>query len=122
MGFDIVMMVMIMTTMMTFGLSVYACTTSTDVTYCGGLIYIFIFSFISFMYCMFQMSMGAETCGLGFICVGFAGFYIIYDVQLIMGGKRMALSVDDYVIAVIILYVDIIRLFLEILQMFGKKD
>merc|ERR1712151_1491673 len=111
-------MAMVVTAAMTIGLSLYACTTSVDVTICGGLIWILDFSSIGLSLCFFTMAIPMSTCGLGFVCVALSGFYIIYDTQLIMGGKRMELSIDDYVIAVMILYIDIIRLFLDILAMF----
>lgn len=47
--------------------------------------------------------------------------YILVDTHLIMGGKNKELSLDDYVLGSIILYVDIISLFLKILQILGKK-
>lgn len=48
-------------------------------------------------------------------------FYLIYDTQLIMGGKRYGLSLDDYVVAAIIIYLDIIMIFLYILSLLGGK-
>ena len=46
------------------------------------------------------------------------GLYIIYDTQLIAGGRKHELSLDDYVIGALILYIDIIMLFLELLRLF----
>ena len=45
--------------------------------------------------------------------------YLIYDTQLVAGGKRYELSMDDYVIAALIVYLDIIMIFLYLLQMLG---
>lgn len=49
--------------------------------------------------------------------------YIVWDTQMIVGGKhkKYQLSLDDYVIAAMILYSDIITIFLYILQLFGDK-
>lgn len=45
--------------------------------------------------------------------------YIVYDTQLIIGGEREEqFSVDDYVVAVLHLYLDIINLFVYILYLF----
>ena len=43
--------------------------------------------------------------------------YIIVDIQLIMTGKsrRIVCSVDDYALASLMLYLDIVKLFLEII-------
>ncbi|BAM39010.1 uncharacterized protein TOT_010000475 [Theileria orientalis strain Shintoku] len=57
--------------------------------------------------------------GLGTLLVC---FYIILDVQLIMGGKRKhQFSVDDYHFASIVLYSDIVTLFLRLLSLIGGK-
>lgn len=40
------------------------------------------------------------------------GLYIVYDTQLIIGTKNFKYSIDDYIIAALELYVDIIGLFI----------
>lgn len=47
--------------------------------------------------------------------------YILVDTHLILGGKNKQLSLDDYVRGSVILYVDIVNLFLKLLQILGKK-
>jgi len=46
--------------------------------------------------------------------------YLIYDTQLILGEFGRKISVDDYVFAAIALYLDIIRLFVYILNLVGR--
>jgi len=48
------------------------------------------------------------------------GFYLIYDVQLIAGGERFSLSLDDYIIGALVIYIDIIVLFLRILRILAE--
>ncbi|CAE7179868.1 Faim2 [Symbiodinium necroappetens] len=50
-------------------------------------------------------------------------FYIIFDTQLIVGGKhnKFRFSIDDYCMAAINIYVDIIQLFLFLLQLLGDR-
>jgi FtsH-binding integral membrane protein len=49
-------------------------------------------------------------------------FYIIYDTQLIIGGKHEnQFSVDEYVVAVISLYLDIMNVFLSLLDVLGER-
>ena len=43
-------------------------------------------------------------------------FYLIYDTQKIMGGKRVEIGIDDYILASYILYQDIIILFIKLLK------
>lgn len=47
--------------------------------------------------------------------------YLLIDIQLVMGGKRNNLTMDNYVMGAIIIYVDIVRLFVNILRILGKK-
>ncbi len=59
-----------------------------------------------------------------FIAVALTVVYTIYlliDIQLVMGGKRNKLSLDNYAMGAMIIYADIIRLFLNILRILGKK-
>ena len=40
--------------------------------------------------------------------------------QLVMGGKKYELSPEEYIFASLILYMDIIRIFLLLLAIFGR--
>jgi len=42
--------------------------------------------------------------------------YIIYDLQLIMGDKTLKISEEEFIFASLNLYVDIMRIFLELLK------
>lgn len=58
-------------------------------------------------------------CSLG---VMLFGIYLVVDTQLIVGGNRsFQLSNDDHVIGALILYIDIIQIFLYLLQLLSKK-
>jgi FtsH-binding integral membrane protein len=46
---------------------------------------------------------------------------LIIDTQLILGGKNKELTLDNYVLGAILLYIDIIGIFLEILKIIGKQ-
>ena len=39
-----------------------------------------------------------------------------------MGGKRYTIDIDDYIMAAMILYLDIINLFIEILKILEKVN
>ena len=50
------------------------------------------------------------------------GLYLVFDVQLLLGGGgRFALSPDDYVAGAISLYLDLVNLFLHLLRLFGTE-
>ena len=59
---------------------------------------------------------------LGYGCIGALIFslYIVYDTQLMMGGKhKYALSPEEYIFAALNIYLDIINLFRYILLIVG---
>ena len=48
--------------------------------------------------------------------------YLVYDILLISGGRYAQLSYDDYAIASIMLYIDIIGIFLYLLKLFRSNS
>lgn len=111
----------------TAAISVYAWTTKNDYTICGPMFLVFMFTacIVSLWILIFSL-----TGAIGFrtghmILAGFAviifSFYLLFDTQLIMGGKRYEIEIDDYILAAIILYSDIITIFLYMLRIFGGK-
>ena len=49
-------------------------------------------------------------------------FYLIFDTQLMMGGKhKYSISPEEYIVAALNLYLDIINLLLYILMIVGGK-
>lgn len=87
-----------------------------------GCCYIFGFALIAILIPMIIMSWFfmnqfmyiVITAGL----VLLAAFYIVWDTRMIM--ERF--GYDDYIIAAIILYVDIINLFLKVLALMGNQN
>jgi FtsH-binding integral membrane protein len=109
-----------MTAAVTIALTIYACTTKTDFTYCGGLLFCFaalMLTYTIFAIC-FQIYLGALYCVFGVLLYS---VYLIYDTQLIMGKFGNEYNVDDYVFAAISIYLDIIQIFLYILRMLGRN-
>ena len=112
-----------MTAAVTVALTYYACTTKTDFTMCGGLFFIMGMALICLCLVSFFMSFAAWWHPvLAAILVVFYGLYLIYDTQLIAGGKQHELSLDDYIVGALLLYVDIMMLFLELLRLFGDRS
>ena len=108
-----------MTTAVTLGLTYYACTTKTDFTFLGGflfcatilLICLFVFSFfIPFLHTL--------MCVLGVLIFS---LYLIFDTQLIMGKFGESYQIDDYIIAALMVYLDIITIFIYLLSLIGGR-
>ena len=49
-------------------------------------------------------------------------FYLIFDVQLLVGDKKMKLTEDDYILAAINIYLDVVYIFVKLLQMCGDNN
>jgi FtsH-binding integral membrane protein len=114
---NLVLIAALMTLGITAALTLYALTTKTDFTMHGGLFFV-----IGMGLCLFALfaSLFGGMCPIlhiFFCCVSVIlyGMYLIYDIQLLVGGKELELSLDDYVIASIQIYLDIILIFLNIL-------
>ena len=56
--------------------------------------------------------------GLSALCVIISGVYIIIDLKMIL--ERGETDPEDYIMAALILYLDLVRLFYHLLIIFGK--
>jgi FtsH-binding integral membrane protein len=103
-------------------LTIYAFVTKSDFTLCGGLLWVLlVLNFFGLLFVViFRLSI-LYTFLKVFGIVLFS-LYLIYDTQLIEGNHSYKLSEDDYIWGVIMLYLDIINLFLYILSFFVKNN
>ncbi|CDW91296.1 UNKNOWN [Stylonychia lemnae] len=115
-----------MTAGIVFALTLYAVQSKTDFTVMGGMAFVLAVGFIMFsmLSFLFGPTMRLIYCTLGVLIFG---FYLVIDTQLLIGGRRYQLDKDDYILAAVILYLDIINIFLYILQiltqlMGGQKE
>ena len=112
--------------MVTIALSIYAWTTKVDINILYGLVFVFYLAMIPCMIvCIFMQLAWVRTlyCVLGLL---FYSVFLIIDTKKIcetnktLGGH--ALSMDDYVIGALQLYLDIVMIFVYILQLMGNKN
>lgn len=126
-----VLVVVAITAVVVLGLSLFACQTSYDFSGAGPylLCALLVMTALSFAF-LFAAILGmASSPAFQLFRLVFAGFgallfsfYIIYDTQLIMGGKHTTeFGTDDYCFAAISLYMDIIQLFIYLLELFGDR-
>jgi FtsH-binding integral membrane protein len=111
----------IMTIVVCIALTIYAFTTKRDFTKMGGMLFVILAVFLVAGIFMVFVKVPLVRMVYHIIGVLLFGFYLVYDTQLIMSNKSMAYSVDDYIAATLNLYLDIINIFLEILQLFESK-
>jgi FtsH-binding integral membrane protein len=92
------------------GLTLYAFFTTVDfATLWAVIIVLFIASITFGIFCIWFPVLENLYCSIG---VAIFGIYLVFDTQMIVGGKRFELSLDDYTIGALILYLDIIQIFL----------
>jgi len=110
-------------------LTAYACLTKTDFTGLGPYLIAALFGLIVFgLFIMIFSWMWPGVYSMLHTLYAAVGailfsFYIVYDTQLVVGGrhKRAEFSVDDYAFAALNLYLDIINLFLMLLTFCGSR-
>ena len=112
---SIVYMAMVGTAVIVVCLILYASSTERDFTGYYPYLWIFCLSLCLFgIFCIWSPFTYAIYSALG---VFLFSAYIVCDTQLIVGGKgRAELGVDDYVFGALLLYLDIINLFLYLLS------
>lgn len=102
-------------------LTVYAIFTPTDFTVKWGIVIVILVAMLMlgiFSIFIWSPFLNNLYCCLGVICFG---IYLVIDTQMIIGGRRLEISMDDYVVGALILYIDIIQIFLYILQMLSRR-
>ena len=103
-------------------LILYAMKTKEDFSTCGGMLCVFlillilsslilIFIPVPFLYLIYNI--------LGLVLFS---FYLIFDVQLLMGDRKVKFTEDDYILAAMSIYLDIVYIFVKLLQLFGDHN
>lgn len=102
-------------------LTIYAWKTEKDFSVSGGTLFVclVLLIFSSIISVFFYIPLLILL--IIFISLALASAYLIYDIQLLIGKKRVKYSEDDYILAAIEIYVDIIQLFIQLLSIFGSK-
>ncbi|KAM9487845.1 protein lifeguard 1 [Clarias gariepinus] len=108
------------TALVSFGLSVFAMQSKWDFTTVSGILWALCWTLLSFgILCAIMRS---QYLYIVYASLGTLVFsiYLVMDTQLMLGGKhKYALSPEEYIFAALNLYLDIVTLFLMILQLIG---
>lgn len=102
--------------------TIYAAYTESDFTTSYGIIIVLTAAlFTLFIVTLFTSSPFIQNL---YCCIGVMlfGVYLIIDTQMILGGRTISLSIDEYCLGAMLLYIDIIQIFLYILELLSKKD
>jgi len=117
-----VVFAMCLTAFLVGGLSLYAMYTGTDFTDMGGYLFAACLAFMCLGFMLMFVSGPLVHKIYCFFGILLFSMYLIYDTQLIMGKGELAIGIDDYVFAALQLYIDIVQIFLYILQLFGDQE
>nr|XP_056713943.1 protein lifeguard 1-like [Euleptes europaea] len=108
------------TAVVTFGLSVFALQTKLDLTITSGVLLVTLFVFLIFG--ILSATLQTKVMTLLYAAFGTLLFaiYLVVDTQLMMGRTRhFQLDPEDYIFAVLNVYIDIIHMGVFILQFIG---
>ncbi|XP_026229123.1 LFG_like domain-containing protein [Anabas testudineus] len=109
------------TALVSFALTLFAMQSKWDFTTLNGSLWVFAWTLFSFaLLCAILRS---QYLYITYACLGTLLFslYLVFDTQLILGGKhrKYTVSPEEYVFAALNLYLDIVSLFLLLLQLIG---
>nr|XP_046254799.1 protein lifeguard 1 [Scatophagus argus] len=109
------------TALVSFALTLFAMQSKWDFTGINGSLWVFAWTILSFgLLCAIFRS---QYLSILYACLGTLLFslYLVFDTQLILGGKhrKYQVSPEEYVFAALNLYLDIVTMFLFLLQLIG---
>lgn len=102
------------------GLTLFAFQTKWDFTVMGGVLFVAVL--ILMVFGIVAIFFPGRTMSLVYASLGALIFsvYLIYDTQLMMGGKhKYSISPEEYIFAALNLYLDIVNIFMYILTIIG---
>jgi len=119
---DSVLIAVGITAFVCLGVTIFSFQTKYDFTSCMGVLFVVSLALMGFgIVCIFTYSKVLYTVYAGLGAVVFSIFLAV-DTQLIMGGKRHEISAEDHVFAALMLYIDIVYIFIFILSLLGQRE
>lgn len=117
-----VLAVLFLTILIVGALIIYALKTKEDFTVMGGMLCVFLILLIAsslililipipFLYLLYDIA--------GLIIFS---FYIVFDVQLLVGDSSNKFSEDDYILAAMNIYLDVINIFIKLLSLVNRRE
>jgi len=115
-----VLMAMGIVAVVTLAITVFAFQTKYDFTMMGGCLFVALIVLMCFGF--LTIFFHSKIIRLVYACLGalIFGLYLVFDTQMMMGGsKKYSISPEEYIFAALNLYIDIVMLFLYILEIIG---
>jgi FtsH-binding integral membrane protein len=128
-----ILIALAITCIVVVGLTILACCSTVDFTGAGpylgcGVMVLMGFGFFMFISSMFGLGSSPAFQAIHLLYAAFGALlfsaFLVYDTQLILGGqhRKHEFCIDDYAMAAISIYIDIIELFVFMVQIVGKRD
>ncbi|XP_065664961.1 protein lifeguard 1-like [Hydra vulgaris] len=115
-----VLLAMGIVAILSLAITIFAFQTKYDFTMMGGFLLVLIIVLLCFG--IFTIFFHSKIVRIVYACLGALvfGLFLVFDTQMMLGGKKKySLSPEEYIFAALNLYIDIITLFLYILQIIG---
>jgi protein lifeguard len=121
-----VLYALVITVVLCGGLTIFAMQTKIDFTMCSGILFVFslVFLLFGFSVAIMYFFVDHNTARILHIVYGALGallfsLFLVFDTQMIMGGRKHDLNPEEYIVAALQLYLDVVMIFLFILSIFG---
>ncbi|CAL1270432.1 unnamed protein product [Larinioides sclopetarius] len=117
---EAVMIAVAICTVVCLGLTIFAFQTKIDFTVCSGFLMVAVLILVCFGFV--AIFFPGRIIQLIYASLGAVIFsmYLVFDTQLMMGGKhKYSLSPEEYIFAALNIYLDVINIFMSILQIVG---
>lgn len=117
-----VLMAVGITAAVCLGLTLFAFQTKWDFTIMGGILFVAVI--ILLIFGLVAIFVHSKITTIIYASLGALIFsvYLIYDTQMMMGGKhKYSISPEEYIFAALNLYIDIVNIFMYILTIFGAS-
>ncbi|KAH8344226.1 hypothetical protein KR084_008353, partial [Drosophila pseudotakahashii] len=118
-----IFLAVVITTAVCLGLTLFALQSRYDFTMMGGILMSCLIILLLFGILTVFLGQGLVTTIYSSLSALLFSVYLVYDTQLMMGGRyRYAISPEEYIFASLNLYMDVINIFMDILQLLGGSD
>lgn len=110
-----------LTAAIVISLSLFAACTKKDFTKCGPFLMVCLVALMIGSICFYFFFKRSMILNLIISVAGVIifGLYLIMDIQMVIGDKKRKIQKDDYIIGAMMLYIDVIQIFMYLLQLIG---
>ncbi|XP_039491948.1 protein lifeguard 1 [Drosophila santomea] len=118
-----IFMSVLITASVCLGLTLFALQTRYDFTMMGGILVSCLIILLLFGIVTIFVGGHMVTTIYASLSALLFSVYLVYDTQLMLGGKqRYSISPEEYIFAALNIYMDVMNIFLDILQLIGGSD